>query len=242
MNLVIDVGNTRVKAAVFKGIAIVWSISFDHHDIEIKIKELKKKYPVSRVMLSKVTTKISTEIKNILESDFFIELSNTTPVPFKNVYNSPKTLGIDRIALAAAAVEKYPDTNVLIIDAGTCITFDFVSSKKAYTGGAISPGVQMRYKALHEYTDALPNLKPEYSANLTGTTTKEAIHIGVLSGVVKEIEGTIHEYKMKYSDLTVVLTGGDTNFLAKQLKSSIFANQNFLLEGLNSILIFNTNT
>jgi type III pantothenate kinase len=116
-----------------------------------------------------------------------------------------------------------------------------VNDKSAYFGGAISPGVEMRYKSLHLFTSKLPNLEKNYPNNFIGNNTNESINSGVVNGVVQEIDGVINQYKKKYIDLTVVLTGGDTNFLAKQLKSSIFAHQNFLLEGLNEILIFNKN-
>jgi type III pantothenate kinase len=239
MNLIIDVGNTRVKTAVFKDDRLINSYSFDHSEIEIKIEEIKKENQISSVIISKVTSIRGFNAKKMFAESFLIELSNETPVPFKNIYETPKTLGIDRIALAAGAIKKYPNHNVLVIDAGTCITFDFINKERTYVGGAISPGISMRYKALHYYTDKLPELEPAEPKALIGSTTRESINSGIINGVIKEIEGIISEYRMKYSDLTVVLTGGDTNFLAKQLKSSIFANRNFLLEGLNSILIFN---
>ncbi|WP_439132866.1 type III pantothenate kinase, partial [Polaribacter sp.] len=162
-------------------------------------------------------------------------------LPFKNLYSTPKTLGVDRLALVFAAVLKYPNQNILIIDSGTCITYDFVNKQRKYFGGAISPGIEMRYKALHHYTAKLPLLEIKQPTNFTGDSTIESIHSGVVNGVLQEIKGIIEQYKNKYLDLTVVLTGGDANFLSKQLKSSIFANQNFLLEGLNKILIFNKN-
>ncbi len=114
-----------------------------------------------------------------------------------------------------------------------------MNTESEYLGGAISPGIEMRYKALNSFTSKLPHLEKKAPKNFIGNNTNESIHSGVVNGVIGELEGVINQYKKKYSDLTVVLTGGDTNFLAKQLKSSIFANQNFLLEGLNEILIFN---
>ena len=157
------------------------------------------------------------------------------------MYETPETLGVDRIALVSGAVKKFPNKNILIIDAGTCITFDFVNDKTVYFGGAISPGIEMRYKSLHAFTSKLPILEKNYPQNFIGKNTIESINSGIVNGVTQEIKGVINQYKKKYTDLTVVLTGGDINFLAKQLKSSIFAHQNFLLEGLNEILIFNKN-
>ena len=166
-------------------------------------------------------------------------LSSATNVPFVNLYKTPTTLGVDRIALVVGAVNEFPKKNTLIIDAGTCITFDFVNSKSEYLGGAISPGIKMRFDSLNHFTANLPLLEKEEVNDFIGKNTKESINAGVVNGVIQEIDGVINQYKKKYLDLTVVLTGGDTNFLAKQLKSSIFANQNFLLQGLNTILIFN---
>ena len=129
---------------------------------------------------------------------------------------------------------------VLIIDAGTCITYDFIDSKNNYLGGAISPGVYTRYKSLNNLTANLPLLKPRSVKNITGNSTAKSMHSGVVKGVLLEIDGVINTYKEKYEDLTVILTGGDCKFLSKQLKNSIFANSNFLLEGLNYILEFNS--
>jgi len=240
MNLIIDVGNTRVKAAVFKGDTLQKSFSFAHSEIEDQLKKIKKTFQIEYTITAKVTSVVDVHLQNRFKKEHFIEVSNRTPVPFKNAYKTPETLGIDRIALAAAAVSRFPNRNCLVIDAGTCITYDFMNHKKEYLGGAISPGVNMRYTALHAYTNGLPSLNPEQPKELIGTNTEASIHSGIINGVINEMEGVISCYRIKYPDLTVVLTGGDTNFLAKQLKSSIFANQNFLLEGLNSILIFNS--
>ena len=167
-----------------------------------------------------------------------IDLSSETKIPFTNLYKTPKTLGVDRIALIAGAIQLKNNQNTLVIDAGTCITYDFVNTKNEYFGGAIAPGINMRYKALNKFTANLPLLKPKTIFE-KGNTTKNAIHKGVINGVFLEIEGVIKQYLDKYDNLTIVLTGGDTNFLAGLLKSSIFANPNFLLQGLNYILNYN---
>lgn len=240
MNLIIDVGNTRVKAAVFKDNKLQESFSLDHSQIIPHIKKIEEVYQIDKVIVSKVTSIMDEDIKKLLEEKKVLMLTHQTEVPFNNEYGTPNTLGIDRIALAAAAFEQFPKKSTLVIDAGTCITYDFITSDGHYIGGAISPGIEMRYKALHHYTGGLPKLQTVLPKSLIGNNTDTSIHSGVINGVLLEIEGIISEYRKKYSDLTVVLTGGDTNFLAKQLKSSIFANQNFLLEGLNSILIFNS--
>ncbi|WHT40233.1 type III pantothenate kinase [Myroides sp. mNGS23_01] len=165
----------------------------------------------------------------------FIEISHTTPLPVANKYQTPHTLGIDRLVVAAGSTLVYPDTARLIIDAGTCITYDIVNAQNEYLGGAISPGLQLRYKALNDYTAKLPYLQTEDINYFIGKNTNESIQSGVINGIVAEIDNIIDHYKKDYSDLTIILTGGDTVFLAKRLKNIIFANPNFLSESLNYI-------
>ena len=239
MNLVIDVGNTRVKLAVFEEDKLINSIVTNQENFFKEIEKIVRKFSIKAAILSSVSSISSETLKNINQLVPVLSLSSSTKVPFINIYKTPKTLGVDRIALMASAVKKYSGKNTLVIDAGTCITFDFINSKKEYLGGAISPGIEMRYKSLYHFTSKLPLVMSKFSKNGIGKSTEECINSGVLHGVIHEIEGVIHQYQKKYRDLTIVLTGGDVIFLSKQLKSSIFANQNFLLEGLNEILIFN---
>ncbi|KGL61893.1 type III pantothenate kinase [Polaribacter sp. Hel1_85] len=239
MNLIIDVGNTRVKAAVFEKDTLVELVFFDKRRILSEIKKIVKKYSISKGIMSNVASISDLKLKKLQKIVQIRSISSSTKVPFKNLYKTPKTLGVDRIALVAGAVSQFLNKNVLVIDAGTCITFDFVNSKGEYLGGAISPGIKMRFNSLNYFTANLPLLEKEEVCNFIGSSTKESMNSGIVNGVIQEIDGIINQYKKKYYDLTVVLTGGDTNFLSKQLKSSIFANQNFLLQGLNKILIFN---
>ena len=239
MNLVVDIGNTKVKLAVFESDTLVSFLSIDENETQSRITELLNQYTFKACILSSVKEKQSELIELLSQISCFIQLDHTTKVPFVNLYKTPETLGIDRIALVAGATDQYPDQNVLIMDAGTCITFDFITKKNEYLGGAISPGIEIRYRALHDYTAKLPELSASSEFSVTGKSTSEAIHSGVINGVIQEIEGVINQYKAEYSDLTVILTGGDTKFLSKQLKNSIFAHQNFLLHGLNRILTFN---
>ena len=241
MNLIVDAGNTRVKLAVFEKDTLVEVIFIDENELLSEIKKILKKYKSTAGIFSNVGFIAEYKMQKLQNLVNLLVLSSFTNVPFNNLYETVETLGVDRIALVAAAVKKYAKRNILIIDAGTCITFDFVNDQSEYLGGAISPGIEMRYKALHDFTSKLPLLEKKIAQNFIGMNTNESINSGVVNGVINELEGVISQYKNKYSDLTVVLTGGDTNFLAKQLKSSIFANQNFLLEGLNEILIFNKN-
>ncbi|MGJ5642520.1 type III pantothenate kinase [Formosa sp. S-31] len=241
MNLILDVGNSFVKLAVFEQNIILDKEKCLLEDFFKKIKKKIKSYPeIEKCILSSVVN-LDEDLLNVLKKELqVLILDRDTPVPFKNLYATPKTLGIDRIALVSAAASQFPNRNVLVMDAGTCITYDFISEDSAYLGGAISPGITMRYKALHDYTAKLPLLEKEVPLNLIGDSTVSSIHSGIVNGMVQEIEGVVANYQSKFPDLTIILTGGDANFLSKQLKSSIFANSNFLLEGLNSILQFNS--
>jgi type III pantothenate kinase len=239
MNLAIDVGNTRVKIAVFEKDKLVELFVFNKTKILSEIKDILKKHEISTGIMSNVASISDSKLKKIKNLVQIHIISSLTEVPFKNLYKTPETLGVDRIALVAGAVSQFSGHNVLVIDAGTCITFDFVNSEGEYIGGAISPGLKMRFNSLNHFTANLPLLEKDDLIDFIGKNTKESMNSGVINGVIQEIDGVINQYKKKFLDLTVVLTGGDTNFLAKQLKSSIFANQNLLLHGLNKILILN---
>jgi type III pantothenate kinase len=239
MNLIVDVGNTRAKVAVFKKDEIIHTEIINIDLFEEKTIKIMEGYQCAHTIISSVNKLQKKQISVLEEKTKLIILTNNTKIPFKNNYGTPKTLGVDRLALSAAAVSKFPNKKVLVIDAGTCITYDFIDEKSIYYGGAISPGISMRYKSLNSYTYGLPLLTPKHEESLIGNTTIASIHIGVVTGVINEIDSFINEYRKKNKDLTVVLTGGDVNFLKNRLKNSIFANPNFLLEGLNKILTYN---
>lgn len=238
MQLIIDVGNTRVKAAIFKGDVLQVKHNFVLNDFSKEVAEFAGLYPVKKAIISSVG-KLSMEQAQFVETRYKTTiLDYKTALPFKNNYSTPKTLGVDRIALVAAFVKMHPNKNGLVIDAGTCITFDFIDSKRSYNGGAISPGIRLRYESLHNLTAHLPLLKKTIPESIVGTSTVTSIHSGVIQGVVSEIDGVIQEYKTQYFVDTIILTGGDAQFLSKRLKNSIFAHSNFLLEGLNYILTY----
>jgi len=242
MNLIIDVGNSLAKLAVFQGSELIEKKAIKLELLRKQVDVLRKKYKVIEKAIISSVGKLKKEDMIYLKIHFDVqELNSKTAIPFVNRYETPNTLGVDRMALVSASVQQFPKNNVLIIDVGTCITYDFVTVKNEYLGGAISPGIDMRYKSLNNLTANLPLLEKEMPNTRIGTSTASSIHSGVVNGVLKEIDGVIETYKEKYTDLTVILTGGDCNFLSKQLKSSIFANSNFLLEGLNYILQFNSN-
>lgn len=236
MQLIIDVGNTKVKLAIFDTNQLIEVLKIDLDELLVGIETLALKYPIRKAIISSVA-KLSEIQKRSIKSRFpTLELNHKTPVPFKNKYKTPHTLGVDRIALVTAFAKAYPATSGLIIDAGTCVTYDFIQADGVYLGGAISPGLRLRYQSLNQLTANLPLLETEEPDYLIGTTTNEAIHAGVVNGLTQEIEGTIGVYKDNYPDLKVILTGGDAEILSKRLKNSIFAHSNFLLEGLNHIL------
>ncbi|UKM66194.1 type III pantothenate kinase [Flavobacteriaceae bacterium GSB9] len=241
MNLIIDVGNTYAKLAVFNGLVLQHKDTVKLELVLSTIENLKTNFmPIKRAIVSSVGKLHPRDVQQITKHFDVLVLNSETNLPFKNLYKTPKTLGVDRIALVSAAVSQFPKNNVLIIDAGTCITYDFINAQNEYLGGAISPGLRMRYESLHNLTANLPLLNTETPYQITGSSTEQSMHSGVVNGIINEIDGAIQTYKLKYPDLTVILTGGDANFLSKQLKSSIFANLNFLLEGLSFILQFNS--
>ena len=239
MNLVIDIGNTQGKAAVFLKETLLEKIFFPREEILQVIQKFYQEYPIKKGIISSVAG-LDVNISAFIRINYnFIFLGSDTNVPFENLYKTPQTLGVDRIALMSAASVLYPNRSVLVIDAGTCITYDLLTEENKYFGGAISPGIDMRYKALNQFTANLPLLNKEEEIPVVGDTTKSAMHSGVLNGIILEIDGIIAQQRHKNKKLTVILTGGDTNFLSKKVKSTIFAQPNFLLEGLNSILIHN---
>tara|TARA_B100001964_G_scaffold197308_1_gene222285 strand:+ start:643 stop:1374 length:732 start_codon:yes stop_codon:yes gene_type:complete len=240
MNLIIDVGNTNGKIAVFNHNKIIEVATIKTSNTINRINIFTQKYnSINRAIISNVSTSDNQEIKKNLSLEDIYFLSENLKLPFNNLYKSKETLGSDRIALASAVIKNYPNSNVLVIDAGTCITMDFIDKNGNYHGGSISPGIDMRYSSLSNYTSNLPKLEKTYPSNIIGSSTEESIHSGIVNGVVFEIRESISEYQRKYKDIKVILAGGDSVFLSKPLKISIFANQNFLLEGLNFILNLN---
>jgi len=240
MNLIIDVGNTRIKLAVFNERQLLYKFVSDKADFASTLGSIRNQYPtITHCILANVG-EFSEDSSTMLYDHFtVVKLDHNTKVPFNSEYGTATTLGVDRIALVSAAAIEFPKKNVLVIDAGSCITYDFITADELYLGGAISPGIQMRYKAVHTFTANLPLLEPKLPIIQTGNSTETSIHSGILQAVVFEIEGFVRMYEKKYPDLTVILTGGDAHFLRDSLKSDIFANSNFLLEGLNFILELN---
>jgi type III pantothenate kinase len=240
MLLTIDVGNTRIKAAVFEQNKMVEIIIFTQEELIFQVENILNRFDkIQHVAISSVGT-ISEEafltLKHRVEIHF---MTHQTKFPFNNLYATPTTLGIDRMVLATGATLQFPNQNRLIIDLGTCINYDFIDENDNYHGGAISPGIRLRYESLHHQTEKLPLLNKKYPDNFIGNSTQESIHSGVINGVAFEIDGFIELYATQYAKFIIILTGGDSDFLAKRLKNTIFANSNFLLESLNQTFQYN---
>jgi type III pantothenate kinase len=234
MILTVDVGNTRIKAAVFEGSTVLENFIFEKNQLEEKIKKILEKFQNCSDLVVASVGNIEKQSFLTFEKHLNVHFFTHEDVfPFHNKYATPKTLGIDRMILAAGATLQFPKQNRLVIDAGTCITYDFIDENDSYLGGAISPGLRLRYESLHHYTARLPLLTFETPDSYIGNSTAQAIHSGVVNGFVYEIDGFIDEYRANFSNFIIILTGGDADFLAKRLKNTIFANSNFLLESLN---------
>lgn len=242
MNLIIDIGNTLTKLALYQGKEMVSFSSFEGVNVAAIIRYCESNLFIKNAIISSVK-EYPPEIDVYLSQQYRTVLFNHhTFVPLINNYSSPETLGKDRLAGVVGARQLLPACDLLVIDTGTAITCDFVTASGEYLGGSISPGIAMRYKALHAFTDRLPLLQQAEDAKLIGDDTESAIHAGVLNGVIAEMEGIIHHYLALYSGIKIILTGGDHNYFDKRLKIKTFAAPNLVLEGLNLILDFNIET
>ena len=239
MNLVIDLGNTSRKAALFGKQPEPLQV----HRSEILflnvIKEWFEKYEI-RACLVSASGEEDTLLENfIADRCGLFRLDYKLPLPVSLHYKTPETLGDDRIANVCGAAALFPETDVLVIDVGTCITYDFIDRKKRYAGGAISPGMQMRFRAMHEFTARLPLVKNTENIPLTGQTTDESLQSGVVNGIAEECSGIIARYNEKYPELKTLITGGDAGYFEKQIKMPIFAAPMLSFIGMNEILRHN---
>lgn len=239
MLLAVDIGNTKIKAAVFEDDVLLERFVFDKNDTEVTIENIFKSYTEITVSVISSVGKDAPELLLELgKRGRLVMIDRDLKYPFTNKYATPATLGVDRMVLSAGAVLLYPGKNRLVIDAGTCVTYDFIDSNDNYLGGAISPGLQLRYNAMHNFTAKLPLLYPEMPKEYIGDATAGSMHSGVVNGMLYELEGFVEQYNEQYQGLTIILTGGDADFLAKRLKNTIFANSNFLLESLNLLYLY----
>jgi type III pantothenate kinase len=241
MELILDFGNTHRKLALFDAGKLL--LAENHREITLEIiAQFVEGHPgITSCILSSVIQH-SEEIPVYLKQKFlFIGLDQHTPIPIINKYETNNSLGKDRLAAAVAGATTFPGNNVLVICAGTALTFDFVNEQGEYLGGSISPGMQMRFNALHTFTDKLPLLSYQEPAGLIGSNTLMSILSGVINGMIAEIEGISLRYQEKYPGLKIILSGGDLNYFVKPLKISIFALPNIVIHGLQQILSFNVN-
>ena len=236
MILTIDIGNTRVKYAVFEINRLLETKVSLIDELKIFIQNILKIYSKINVIICSSVGNRDNEALNFVSKSVAIHyITRDSKFPFQNNYATPQTLGIDRMVLVAGAALQFPDYYKLIIDAGTCVTYDFIDENNVYQGGAISPGVRLRYESMHNFTANLPLLSIEEPENIIGNSTNQSLHSGVINGLRFEIEGYVNELITKNKKFIIILTGGDAIFLAKPLKNTIFANSNFLLESLNSL-------
>ncbi|GJM32338.1 MAG: type III pantothenate kinase [Saprospiraceae bacterium] len=239
MNLTVDIGNTRTKIGVFNGSQLVEKIVWQKWEPE-DLFTLATNQTAQNVILSTVAKSLSEKVAHIFQKHFYyLELTAETPLPIENKYKTPQTLGKDRLAAVVGAFALFPKTNVLVVDAGTCITYDLLTKEGVYQGGNISPGLKMRIEAMHQMTNRLPLVPMELPEEALGKTTQTALQNGALLGAILEFEGFLAMFEAEFGQVKVILTGGDADFFAKKRKRKIFVNPDLVLIGLNKILNHN---
>jgi len=239
VDLVIDIGNTVAKIAIFDGYLLV-DVAYSSNQNLGVLSEITAKYQPKEGIIAAVINLSDRVLEQLTALSIpLLRLDRNTLLPIINLYKTPETLGTDRIAAVVGANGEFPDKDILVIDAGTCITYEFIDSRGNYHGGNISPGLQMRFRALHEFTAQLPLVALDGLRPLIGTDTQSAIRSGVLQGIEYEMLGYIMALKHKYPELLVFLTGGDDFSFDSNLKNIIFADKFLVLKGLNRILKYN---
>lgn len=241
MNLTIDIGNSKTKVTRFDNNNIENIIS-QSNDLDLfnALTDEIKNHKINSIIACSVNNAIPDFILNLRESiKHFIAFSHKTIIPIKNSYSTPETLGLDRLAAAIGANSIFPNNNCLIIDAGTAITFDITNEKGEFLGGSISPGITTRYKSLSHFTKRLPEIEFNENYEYPAKNTNCSIHAGIHLGIIYETEGYIKNIEKQFSNLKVVVTGGDFNFFVKSIKKTIFAEPNLVAIGLNRIIEIN---
>lgn len=239
MQLAIDVGNSRTKVGLFLEATLVDTLVWKTWGID-EIVALATNHPIDKVILSSVVQDLPPEVAEYLEQNFyFLRLDAFTPLPFTNAYQTPQTLGRDRIAAVAGALTLHPEEFCLVVDAGTCITYDLLTADKVYLGGNIAPGISMRLRAMHEFTARLPEVVIDQEEGWIGSTTVSAMRLGALLGVVMEIEGHATRSSALYGDIKIILTGGDAGWINTKVNEKLDIEPNLVLIGLNKILNYN---
>jgi len=230
----LDFGNTRLKAGIFNNDHFEGELVLTD-DSEASIASLLQQFQPHKVVLSSVINHRAGLETQLSAGRAFHMLSHLTQINFSTPVGKPETIGADRLALMAAAAHFYPKQNNLVIALGSCITYNFINQYQQFLGGAISPGLDMRFKSMHDYTAKLPLVSADWNFPLIGYDTKTNLQSGVIIGIINEIEGFIEKYGEKYGNFNVVLTGGNSTYFASQLKYKIFADQHFLFKGLYAL-------
>ena len=240
MNLIFDFGNSLTKYFFIHNDKVIGRGSFASSMFDEKILDIKTNGHIEKLIYSSVIDDKREELSEVFKNSIIISLKDKNlKLPFTNQYKS-ETLGEDRIALVSAGLNLYPDKDLLIIDIGTCITYDLVSSNKEYIGGSISPGFNLRYSSLNDYTSNLPKLKFTPMESIIGESTEEHIHTGIYNGIIGEINYNIERHRDDSPNIETIISGGGANFLLNKIKNVIFADQDFLAHGLNHILQTNS--
>ncbi|MCS7035705.1 MAG: type III pantothenate kinase [Saprospiraceae bacterium] len=242
MNLALDIGNTRIKGGLFRGKQLLGHSDWATQEWAL-IAAFAKEMQARQVVLSAVAP-VDEEVVEQLkrQTDYWLEITHLTPMPFKVAYKTPHTLGRDRIAAVAGAHARFPGHNCLVVDCGTCIKYDMLTAEGVYLGGNIAPGAFMRLRAMHEFTARLPLAPMEMPADFIGDSTTTALQNGALLGATLEIEGFVQTFRRRFADLIVILTGGDATFFRPVLPFDLLVEPQLTLHGLNHLLLFNTAT
>jgi type III pantothenate kinase len=236
MNLVIDVGNTRTKVGIFEG---AWMRQIKVFASPTAVQEFVQALEIENMIISSVTDEGTALGASVHVRGQRLSLTPSLPIPIQNRYATPHTLGADRLAAACGAWSLYPGEPSLVIDFGTCLNYEFVNALGEYMGGAISPGVAMRFQAMHRMTDRLPLGEARKDFTLTGNSTMGCLESGVMNGMLEEINGLSARYRRDNPRIRVILTGGDAHFFEKLMNPPIFVAPDLVLTGLNSILLHN---
>jgi type III pantothenate kinase len=236
--LCFDFGNTRLKYAIFEDRELKEVLVLPDAQPGTIENVLEQHHPDKTILSSVIKHDPAIETVLATHSNFH-QLSYQSKLPVSTPVGKPETIGADRLALVVAAVDLYPKQHSLVIGLGSCITFNFINKFNEFLGGSISPGLEMRFKAMHEYTAQLPLIKPDANFPLVGYDTRTNILSGVILGMSKEIDGIVDEYVLKYSNFNVLLTGGDMAFFVPHIKNKIFADPYLIYKGLYAISEFN---
>ncbi len=242
--LAIDSGNSKIKSGVYDNDELIYHSSVELSDYEPEIKKILDTYQIDKAGICDVSQNYGTIRHNINHLTNYnlpvLMINHKLNLPFKSEYSPIYLLGNDRLAAITAAYYLYPETNVLIIDYGTAITYDLLTAEGIHKGGNISPGLNMRYMAMDMFTSGLPFVEFNEKTTLLGTNTTEAINNGVVNGIIYETEGYIEELSVLYPGLVTILTGGIAEYLHNSIKYTTFANQNLVLYGIKKLIETNS--